>query len=166
MTECAEDGRKCAAARVIERPVLPFEPRPDHPDVGMRLEDSDESVQRPCRQPGIGIERQHERAAVAANRDVRRGREAEVAAGLDDFGLRETLAHDGRRPVGRGIVDHDHLQRASDIRSGQRIEALRHQIAGLVADYGDVNRLLHPPERLFHVRSGHGTLHQWRRGLC
>ena len=137
-----QEGRREAAGRELERPVLVDEPRADEADLRIRVQVADELGQGAGGQARVAVEEHPQPSARAPEPGVAR-RDADVRRQRDDLRLGEGLGHRLRRAVARGVVDEHHLGL-----HGRRVlvhggEAGEHLVAHVVGDDddGDVGRL-------------------------
>ena len=101
-------GSRVAANRALERAVGIEQPRADDARLRMLVGEGDQVLQRTLGQPRVGVEEQEIAPGSRAHAGVVAG--AEPAVGLlDDARLREPLADELGRPVGRAVIDDDEL---------------------------------------------------------
>ena len=109
--------RRLAAHRALQRPVGVAQPRPDDGRLGMRVGERDEPLEPVADDPGVRVEQEEVAAVGRAHAGVVAAAHAAVLL-LDHAHVREALAHELERAVGRAVVDDDRLVAA------HRLEAL------------------------------------------
>src|SRR5262249_8968363 len=100
-------GRE-AAHRPLQRAVRVLQPRPGDRDARVCVEIRRELLDAVADDPGIRVEEERIRPLRRPHAGVVAAAHAAVLL-LDHARLREALAHELERPVGRAVVDDDHL---------------------------------------------------------
>src|SRR5581483_9152365 len=106
-----EQRRKGAPRGVVERAVRPQKAAAADADLGPRVHQLEEPVERAVEDAGVGVQRQHVLAVAAPDGEVRRSREAEVARSRHEVDPGELAAYQLDGAVARRVVDHEDAQR-------------------------------------------------------
>ena len=109
--ERAERRRKRPLRGVVEAAVVALQPRPGHAELGARVEQRAQQLERPVGHPRVGVEHQHVRGRPGADGEVVRAAEPDIARVPRQGHLGKlALDHLGRAVV-RGVVDNVHGDR-------------------------------------------------------
>ena len=115
---------------------------PQIPTRGLTVHQVGQRVECACRHARVGVERQEVRRAGSLQREVRRGGEAEVPAGLDQLDA-ASGSHELDRSVARVVVDDDDPDRARGSGVGEGVQAVTQEVAAPVRDDPDVDAVRH-----------------------
>ena len=94
--------------------------RADQADAGVRLRHLHERSKPVSLDHRVVVDERDVLAPRGADAEIAPARKAEVAAGLHDVDLREALAHEVHRAVGRAVVDDDDALAGGRLAQGQR----------------------------------------------
>jgi hypothetical protein len=103
------------------------------------------------RKEGVGVEQEHELAASHGDGLVDRAGEAAVGVVDDLRAVGEAVAHQGRRVIGRGVVEVDQLQRHA-LRA-ERVQAAGEKRGAVPGDEDGGEAQLHPRSALPSTRA-------------
>ena len=111
MGERADRGRERPLRGVIEAAVVALQPRARHAELGPRVEQRAEQLERSRGDPRVRVEDQHVGSGAGADREVVGCAESRVARVAGQAHLAELAFDHLRGPVAGGVVDHVHGHR-------------------------------------------------------